>query len=529
MFGFLFWLFSLLAGIALVGLLWRIPRRADGRRRLLFPVAATFVLLVLAGGIVSLCAVAESAGYRPSRLGAAIAWTVLLAAGGVAAASLGRKSPWLSPRKLAAAVALGALFSLGAYLALDWSRRSECERRIAEAEAALEDLKPSPLPEGQDARPAYERAFGLLGEEKDWPEWIWSQRAMEGEARDLRAFLDSKQEALSAARKARSLTGYTVEFPAPLFSLEGVEAGAEPTRFSSSLARLAKIIRLRCLLSAKEGDFEGVQGQIGWLGDLLRQMSRETLDLSIVMAQGMAEMRVGLLEESLALLGTSAYLPRVPFPAVPDGAVEAQLSRCVLANSQSAIRDLARFFRGKSSRLWRVVFLPIDLHAILRYQALAGSARLLPGESSGLVPAGRSGRGPHADRVIFRLEHAARAVRRAMTAERIASAGQEVHTFRAKNGKYPARLAELVPGQLREIPVDARFGRPIEYRELDGGAVVFSVWDGESDVPMEDLGGSSGVPPAWARILRTDERLVFFLGAAREKWRPPREADDGLR
>lgn len=273
----------------------------------------------------------------------------------------------------------------------------------------------------------------------------------------------------------------------------------------------------------------------------------------MIMVQEITEMRVGLLEESLAMLGTSAYLPRVPFPAVPDAAVEAQLSRHVLADSQRAIRDMLRlylglvdpahepygfafqsawpgshptgFVRSELLRLWRVVVLPIDLQAILRYQALAGSARLLPGESAGLVPAGRPGRGPYADGVVVRLEHTARAVRRAMTAERIASAGQEVHTYRAKHGKYPARLSELVPGQLREIPVDARFGRPIEYRELDGGAVVFSVWDGESDVPVEDLGGSSGVPPAWDRILRADKHLVFFLGAAREKWRPAREAD----
>ena len=47
--------------------------------------------------------------------------------------------------------------------------------------------------------------------------------------------------------------------------------------------------------------------------------------------------------------------------------------------------------------------------------------------------------------------------------------------YKAKHGKHPEKLAELVPEFLPEVPTDPYDGRPIRLRREEGGVVLYSV------------------------------------------------------
>jgi hypothetical protein len=47
--------------------------------------------------------------------------------------------------------------------------------------------------------------------------------------------------------------------------------------------------------------------------------------------------------------------------------------------------------------------------------------------------------------------------------------------FRRARGRWPERLAELVPAYLREVPTDPFDGRPLRYRRRADGVVVYSI------------------------------------------------------
>ena len=62
-----------------------------------------------------------------------------------------------------------------------------------------------------------------------------------------------------------------------------------------------------------------------------------------------------------------------------------------------------------------------------------------------------------------------------MTRLRVACVGIAIEQYRLANGKLPERLADLVPTFLTEAPTDPYDGRPLRYRKLERGYVVYSV------------------------------------------------------
>jgi len=71
----------------------------------------------------------------------------------------------------------------------------------------------------------------------------------------------------------------------------------------------------------------------------------------------------------------------------------------------------------------------------------------------------------------------------------LAITGCALHRFKLKNGNFPSRLGELVPGFLREIPIDPVDGAPLRYRqEADGSFRLYSV--GENGI---DEGGDAEI------------------------------------
>jgi len=68
------------------------------------------------------------------------------------------------------------------------------------------------------------------------------------------------------------------------------------------------------------------------------------------------------------------------------------------------------------------------------------------------------------------------------THTRLATTALAVERFRQKQGQLPKNLKELVPRFLHEIPTDPFDGKPIRFRRLAEGYVVYSVGaDGHDD------------------------------------------------
>jgi hypothetical protein len=65
---------------------------------------------------------------------------------------------------------------------------------------------------------------------------------------------------------------------------------------------------------------------------------------------------------------------------------------------------------------------------------------------------------------------------------RSARTGLAVERFRLGEGGLPGNLSELVPGHLDEVPNDPFDGKPLRYKRLDPGYVVYSIGrDGDDD------------------------------------------------
>ncbi len=66
-----------------------------------------------------------------------------------------------------------------------------------------------------------------------------------------------------------------------------------------------------------------------------------------------------------------------------------------------------------------------------------------------------------------------------------------VERYRLQTGAWPAKLEELTPGLLKEVPLDPFDGKPLRYRRFSEGIIVYSVGpDGNDD------GGEVVEPPA---------------------------------
>jgi len=59
--------------------------------------------------------------------------------------------------------------------------------------------------------------------------------------------------------------------------------------------------------------------------------------------------------------------------------------------------------------------------------------------------------------------------------------GLACRLFKSRTGRYPESLEELVPGILKEIPIDPFTGKPLVYRREGEGFIVYSLGSNEKD------------------------------------------------
>ena len=76
----------------------------------------------------------------------------------------------------------------------------------------------------------------------------------------------------------------------------------------------------------------------------------------------------------------------------------------------------------------------------------------------------------------------AEASHRTRTELRCAVVALAVERYRRANDKWPDSLDQLVPGQLKSVPLDLYDGKPLRYKRLEDGVLIYSVGpDGKDD------------------------------------------------
>jgi hypothetical protein len=68
-----------------------------------------------------------------------------------------------------------------------------------------------------------------------------------------------------------------------------------------------------------------------------------------------------------------------------------------------------------------------------------------------------------------------------LTRVRAARVGMAVERYRLAHGTLPETLADLVPDYLAETPLDPYDGKPLRYKKLEKGYVVYSIGPNDTD------------------------------------------------
>ena len=64
---------------------------------------------------------------------------------------------------------------------------------------------------------------------------------------------------------------------------------------------------------------------------------------------------------------------------------------------------------------------------------------------------------------------------------RAAVAALAVERFRLVNGALPEKLEDLVPACIGALPADPFIGKPLRYKKLEKGYIIYSVGENERD------------------------------------------------
>jgi hypothetical protein len=108
------------------------------------------------------------------------------------------------------------------------------------------------------------------------------------------------------------------------------------------------------------------------------------------------------------------------------------------------------------------------------------AAKLPEGQQDARIAAVQAGAMPQRQITVFHLlipafARVTASHRRAQAHMRSTAVALAVERYRLEEGHWPESLAELVPARLAAVPADPFDGKPLRYRRLADGVVVYSV------------------------------------------------------
>jgi hypothetical protein len=466
-----------------------------------------------------------------------LAWTALFAVGSVLVLTRGLRRQegvpaarsW--PRgRLALALAVAVILAATTFTNLDLAVKVQMASVRAEAGAKALALTPPRVPDRDNAAPVYQEAFAALTPPDKVPPpwrdkvatWLATQdSAFDPADKDLADFLATQERGLALLRRAAAMPGCSFERD---YS-RGIELRLPELE---QLRHGARWLALDARARAAHGDGAAALADVAALIGIARHLNEPILISSLV-AAAIEEMGVRALEEVLAhttpppgplaelsasLGQETSYRTQVQRAFQMEGVAMGLSSFAVLAEGDSA--KWSRAFaplgvheigaRILCSPVYRVFFLQGDLAAYRRtmgrMQELAAQPYYEAHEGwADLDRQYRTHRGGVLTGLI--VPAGGKCARRAAEVDalrQLARLALAVAVYRAREGKDPGKLDDLVPGYIAEIPGDPFDGQPLRCRRDGEGLVLYSVGP-----DLKDDGGA-----AWDAS-RGEGDLVFRL------------------
>ena len=356
----------------------------------------------------------------------------------------------------------------------------------------LEELAAwAPKPMGDNAADVYEQAFGAFPRttyHRDLRPGL-GRRLPAGKTRKAKAFLRTWDVALGFVTTAAAMP----ECRFPVVVKQG--------RFGDfghvyRLRSAGRGLALRALLRAGDGRIDAAIDDVRTLLGMARSIERDPMRHSPYIRERLAAMAMTALEQALNL-GTAGAKPLHDVAeATQEEPVKALFARAVVGQTLQTDREA----QESASKMVRARYhdkFPQNLIAHRLYGFLGGSdldraagLRLcrraiqtvrdprtpppkVPKVLDGLirdVPDFGVGR-----YYSYGLQTAWEAVASRAAWLRVMRAALAVEGCRLKHGRLPASLKDLVPEYIKAVPVDPFDGKPLRYRKLKKGFVVYSV------------------------------------------------------
>ncbi len=116
------------------------------------------------------------------------------------------------------------------------------------------------------------------------------------------------------------------------------------------------------------------------------------------------------------------------------------------------------------------------------------AVRQLPAHERMTAARALNGKWQEALRTVFRIQESTSVILEDIKEEltevaqlTVANTGLAIERYRVSHGQLPTGLDDLVPGYLSQVPQDPFDGRPLRYRRLEPGFIVYSIGSDETD------------------------------------------------
>jgi len=414
-------------------------------------------------------------------------------------------------------VAATALFGI-TFWNMDLAVRSRVAGLRAEAGTLALSVAPARVPDNENAAFAYQKAFDAMGKQENTPP-AWEEAAnAAGDPRaalnindpNLRAFMKTQEPALALLRRAAAM-------PHCYFDRNYGQPGYDMALPDlTQLWRAGNLLAIDARLKAADGKVHEALEDLAAAYAMAQQIVADPMLISDLVAMSTDRLATNGLEGILATARPSAG--DLALLKLSDGMTYEQvLPRSMRMKEAMGLSALAMLAEGEEGftveslrfdsalqpflAIWRVFLVPDE---VASYRAIMRRVVEL------------AGRPYYAARDDWKtLEHGiqygnelgivARMIMPAITGipasaaggdarHRLATVAVAMAACRAKTGKYPAALPELVPEYLAAVPLDPFDGKPLRMKTSADGIVLYSIGpdftdDGGKDMNDKDSKG----------------------------------------